>query len=344
MRPFGPCVRSCVVHPDVATHCLPRHGEALRKFPEMTKISPKADCDSLTLVRMACLTIVAIATILSGCGSKDAAGPSQVVANVNGEEITELQVSQALERQEGLKPDQIEVVSRKVVAALVQQEVVLRKARELKIDREQRVVQNVEALKREAVSRAYLERIAEGAAQPSPKEIQAYFDANPILFKQRRIYTFQEVSTQIAEAQKSNMESQISALKSPVELDAFLKSKQIPARSERTTAAAENLPLPLLQRIAVLKPGQGLILPANGGLRIVLLLSAQESPVTEEQARPAIAAYLMNQNKRRAVDLELVSLRTATKVEYFGKYADFAASAVSAGPASGPAASTSVQR
>ena len=311
----------------------------------MMKIPPKAGCGSSTLVRMVCMSLVAAAAVLSGCGNKEpAGGPSQVVANVNGEEITELQVNQALERQEGLKPDQIELVSRNVVAALVQQEVVLRKARELKIDREQRVVQNVEALKREAVSRAYLERIAEGAAQPSPKEIQAYFDGNPTLFKQRRIYTFHEVSAQIADAQKGDIEAQMASLKSPAELEAFFKAKQIPARSERTTAAAENLPLPLLQRVAVLKPGQGLILPGNGGLRVVLLLSAQESPVTEEQARPAITAYLMGQNKRRAVDMELAALRTVTKVEYFGKYADLAASAVSARPAAGPAASASVQR
>lgn len=337
-------MRSCVAHPDVATHCRFRNGEAPRKSPDMMKIAPKADRDLLTLVRIVCLTVVASVTVLSGCGGKEAAGPSQVVANVNGEEITELQVNQALERQEGLKPEQTELVSRNVVAALVQQEVVLRKARELKIDREQRVVQNVEALKREAISRAYLERIAEGAARPSPKEIQAYFDSNPMLFKQRRIYTFQEVSAQIDDAKKGEMEAQIASLKSPTELEAFLKSKQIPARSERTTAAAENLPLPLLQRIAVLKPGQGLILPANGGLRIVLLLSAQESPVTEEQARPAIDAYLMNQNKRRTVDMELASLRTVTKVEYFGKYADLAASAVAAGPVAAPAASSSAKR
>lgn len=322
------------------TQWLPRNGEVPRRFLAMMKTPSKTDRDSSTVNRFACLAIVAVAVALAGCNSKEAGGPSQVVANVNGEEITELQVNQALERQENLKPDQLESLSRKVVAALVQQEIVLRKAREVKIDREQRVVQNVEALKRDAVSRAYLERIAEGAARPSPKDVQTYFEGNPALFTQRKIYTFQEISVQVAEAQKAEIETLISTLKSPTELEGFLKTKQIPARSERTTAAAENLPLPLLQRISVLKPGQGLILPAIGGLRVVLLLNAQESPTTEEQARPAIATYLMNQNKRKAVEMELVSLRTATKVEYFGKYADLAASAVSAGLA----ASAPVQR
>lgn len=294
------------------------------------------------LAGRACCALVAGVAMLAGCSSKDAAAPTQVVAKVSGEEITEIQVNQALERQPGLKPDQVEPLSRKVVAGLVEQEIVLQKARELKIDRDQRVVQNVEALKRETVARAYLDRIAEGAAKPTPAEQQAYYDANPALFKQRRVYTFQELSVQVSDAQRAAIEAQLSALKSPAELEAYLKAQNIPARSERSTVAAEGVPLAMLQRIAGMKAGQGLILPAAGGLRIVLLLGAQDSPVSEEQARPAIGAYLLNQRKREVVEKELASLRTASKVEYFGKYADMAASgagAASPGAAASAAAS-----
>ena len=284
--------------------------------------------------------LLAAAAVLGGCGNKEAAGPTQVVAKVSGEEITELQVNQALERQPGLKPDQLEPVSRKLVSGLVEQEIVLQKARDLKIDRDQRVVQNVEALKREVIARAYLDRIAEGAEKPSPTELQAYFDANPMLFKQRRIYTFQELAVKVSDEQKAGIEAQLTTLKSPAELEAYLKAQQIPTRSERTTAAAENVPLPVLQRVATLKAGQGLIVPANGGMRILLLLGTQDSPVTEEQARPAINAFLMNQRKRQVVEAELASLRKSAKVEYFGKYADLAASGVP--PAAPASAGTAV--
>ena len=290
-------------------------------------------CNGLGLSRRFGSVILLVGAVLSGCGAKDSGGPTQVIAKVSGEEITELQVNQALERQSGLKPDQIEPVSRKVVAGLVEQEIVLQKARDLKLDRDQRVVQNVEALKREVIARAYLDRISEGATKPSQKEAQAYFDENPALFKQRRVYTFQELSVQASDAQRAGIEAQLTSLKSPADLEAYLKAKQIAARTERSTVAAENIPLPLLQRVSELKVGQGLIVPANGGLRIVLLLGVQDSPVTEEQARPAINAYLLNLRKRKAVEKELSSLRAAAKVEYFGKYADLAASGASAGPA-----------
>jgi len=272
---------------------------------------------------------IAVAS-LAGCSSSEAEGPTQVVAKVSNQEITELQVNQALERQAGLKPDQVEATSRKVVAALVEQEIVVQKARELKLDREQRVVQKIEAAKRDIIARAYLDRIAEGSAKPSANEVRAYFEKSPALFKARRIYGFQELTVEASAEQRSGIESQLKALKSPSDLEAYLKAKQIPARIENTTVAAENVPLALLERVATLKVGQGLIVPAPNGLRIVLLVAAQDSPVTEEQARPAIETFLLNQRRRETVEKELASLRSASQVEYLGKYADMAASAVPA--------------
>lgn len=271
--------------------------------------------------------------VLVGCSKNESTGPTQVVARVGGEEITELQVNQALERQPGVKADQVEPLSRKVVGSLVEQEIVLRKARDLKLDRDQRVVQNVEALKRDVIVRAYLDRIAEGASKPSAREVQAYFEDNPALFSQRRVYTFQELSVQADDAQRAEIEVQLATLKSPTELEAFFKARKMPVRSERTTTPAESVPLPMLKRVSSLKVGQGLIVPGAGGLRILLLAGLQDSPVTEEQARPAITTYLLNQRKREAVEKEMAALRSSSPVEYFGKYADLAASGPSARPA-----------
>jgi len=212
------------------------------------------------------------------------------------------------------------------VAALVEQEIVVQKARDLKLDREQRVVQRIEAAKRDIIARAYLDRISEGAAKPSANEVRAYFEANPALFKERRVYALQELAVEASAEQRSGIESQLKSLKSPRDLEAYLKSKGIQARVENSTVAAENVPLALLERLSKLKAGQGLIVPAPSGLRIILLASTQDSPVTEEQARPAIEAFLLNQRKRQSVEKELASLRAASRVEYLGKYADMAAS------------------
>ena len=305
----------------------------------LSSLTPVTGAALLAGVRVGiCVGFITAVVVLAGCGKPDPSGPTQVVAKVSGEEITELQVNQALERQPGLKPEQVEPVSRNIVLGLVEQEIVLQKAREVKLDRDQRVVQAVEALKRETIARAYLDRIADGATKPAPKDVQAYYDANPALFAQRRIFAFQDFSMQVSADQRSGIEVQLASLKSPADLETYLKEKQIPARSERTTVAAENVPTALLQRVGAMKLGQGLIMPGPAGLRVLLLLGAQDSPATEAQARPAIEAYLLNQRKRQAIDKELATLRAAAKVEFFGKFAGLAASGGASSAAAAPSA------
>ncbi len=293
------------------------------------------------LRRGGCLALaLGCAAGLVACGNSSGDG-SQVVASVGGHEITETQVNTALERQNGIKPDQVEAARRRVIAGLVEQELVLEKARDLKIDRDQRVILNMEAMKREVVASAYVTRIAEGASKPSDKEVQAYYDNNPALFGQRRIYSFQELAITASADQAKAMQAELTQMKSAADITNYLKTNQIPVKAAQSTVAAENMPMQLLQRVSSLKPGQGLIVSAPGGFHVLLLVAAQDSPLTAEQARPTITTYLLTQNKRQAVEKELASLHAGAKVAYFGKYADMAASAASSPHAATPTAEAS---
>jgi EpsD family peptidyl-prolyl cis-trans isomerase len=289
----------------------------------------------------ASLLLLAGLGVLAACGNAGSGG-SQVVASVGGDEITETQVNHALERQAGIRPDQVEGASRKVVSGLVEQTIVLQKARDLKMDRDARVMQNIEAMKRELIVSAYLDRIAEGATKPTDKDVQAYYDENPALFSQRRVYTFEDIAVEATPAQRQEVQAQLALLKTAPEIGEYLKAKQIVAHSTQVTQAAENIPMQLLKRVAMLKPGQGLIVSNDGGLRILLLQGARDAALTPEQAHPVIVAYLTAQNKRQAIQKELTSLQASAKVAYFGKYADLAASAPASGAASAMAASVPV--
>ena len=278
---------------------------------------------------------------LGACGGADSSTPTQAVAKVSNQEITELQLNQVLERQTGLKPDQVDAAQRKALANLVDQQLLVQKAQELKLDRDQRVVQAIESAKRDLIARAYLDRVAEGATKPTPEAVRQYYQDKPALFKERRIYSFQELNVNATPEQRRDIEEQLKLLKSPADLEAYIKAKQIPVRAEQSTVAAENVPLPLLERLGSMKRGQGLVLPTPTGLRIVLIANLQEAPVAEAQARPAIEAFLLNEQKRKTVEKEITSLRAATKVEYYGKFADMPASAAARSAAAASAASAS---
>ena len=92
-------------------------------------------------------TVLACAALLAACGGGDGdkKPATQVAAKVNSGEISVHQVNQVLQRQPGLKPEQVQAVSRRVLDGLVDQELAIQQATEQKLDRDPRVVSAIEA-------------------------------------------------------------------------------------------------------------------------------------------------------------------------------------------------------
>ena len=110
--------------------------------------------------------------------------------------------------------------------------------------------------------------------------------------------------------------------------------------------AAEQLPLQGLEAFSKMKDGQAVINQAPNGMQVVVLASTRSQPVTEEQARPAIEQFLLNERKRKLAEADIKALRAAAKIEYVGKFAEGApgsasAPAATAAPATTPAPAAS---
>ncbi|MBA4217749.1 MAG: peptidyl-prolyl cis-trans isomerase, EpsD family [Proteobacteria bacterium] len=291
------------------------------------------------------LAVVAAATLLVACGGDKGDKASQTAAKVNKEEITVHQINFVLQRQQGLKPEQAEEAGRQVLERLVDQELAVQKAQELKLDRDPRVVQQVEAAKREIIARAYAERIGESVAKPANDEIAKYYAEKPALFKERRIYSLQELNIEAKPEQFEALRAKLSGAKNIGEFVEFLKANDIRFAGNQAVRAAEQLPLASLDNIAKMKDGDSLLSPNPNGLTVLTLVGSRSQPVDEERARPAIEAFLLNQRRAEAIQKDLKALRDSSKIEYVGKFAQPAASAASAAtpaqPAPAPASAAS---
>ena len=282
------------------------------------------------------LAVVAAAAFLTACGGGDKGDKaSQTAAKVNKEEITVHQINFVLQRQPGLRADQAEAASRQVLERLIDQELAVQKAQEQKLDRDPRVVQQIEAAKREIIARAYAERVGESVAKPTNEEIAKYYNEKPALFKDRRIYSLQELQIEAKPEQFEAIRAKLAAAKNLNEFAEYLKSADLRFNGNQAVRAAEQLPLTSLDAIAKMKDGDSVISPNPNGLTVLFLVSSRSQPVDEARARPAIEAFLLNQRKAEAVQKDLKALRDSSKIEYVGKFAQGAASA----PAVLPAAS-----
>ncbi len=269
-------------------------------------------------------------TVLAGCsgGEKKDKAASQTAAKVNKEEITVHQINFVLQQQRTLTPEMAASASVQVLQRLVDQEVAIQKAQEQKIDREPKVLQQIEAARREIIARAYVEKIGAGAPKPTPAEITAYYESKPALFKNRKVYSFQELSIEAAPDKVEVLRQQLQGSKDMNEFVGYLKANDYKFGGNQASRAAEQLPLARLEDFAQMKDGQTMFNAAPKGVQITILAGTRSQPVDEARARPAIEQFLLNERKRKVVEDDLKALRAAAKIEYVGDYANGAPKAL----------------
>ena len=279
------------------------------------------------------LSLVVAASFLAGCNKKDKAA-TQTAAKVNKEEITVHQINFVLAQQRALPPEAAASASRQVLERLIDQELEVQKAEEKKIDRDARVVQQIEAARRDIIARAYSEKIGEGAPKPTPAEVSAYYDAHPALFSERRIFNFQEINVEATPDQLDALKKAALGAKAPADLIAYLKANSLRFSVNDAIRGPEQIPLIGVDQIAKMKDGQSLVGLRPNGLQVLYVVSSRPQAVALPQATPAIEKFLLNERKRKLVADDLQALRASARIEYAG---DFAADAARS-PYQAPAA------
>ncbi|MFM7506549.1 MAG: peptidyl-prolyl cis-trans isomerase, EpsD family, partial [Rubrivivax sp.] len=159
----------------------------------------------------------------------------------------------------------------------------------------------------------------------------------PALFSQRRVYQIQEIGIETTPDRLPEIRERLSAAKNVNEFVAYLQSSGLRFSANQAVRAAEQLPLNSLDALSKMQGSQAMVLPTPTGAQVVVLAGSRMQPVNEEQARPAIEQFLLNERRRKLVEDDIKALRGAAKIEYVGKFAEAAKGAASA-PAAKPAA------
>jgi len=285
--------------------------------------------------------LIAAATILTSCGKPHGdSSPTQVAAKVGPYEITQLQINNAVRTNQVSAAD-LAGLKNRALEKLVDEQLLVAKAEQLKLDRSPQVIGAIDEAKRQIIARAYLDQLSQQQPQPNKDEIHAYYQSHPELFGERRIYTVRAITIPVAQLPDENAENGVLASKSIEQLVQALKAQGIRYSADNGERGPESMPFDLIRRVAEAKDGTFLTGRADGSLYALQIISSRPAPVSEEQADPAIQRFLMNQRARVAVNQELERLRAATKVEYFGGFGPAVAKAEMAPPTTAPPASSS---
>jgi len=226
-----------------------------------------------------------------------------VLAKVNGAEILAGDVSsaQALEH-------------------VIDRELLVQKALEAGLERDPMVAQALESARRQILAQAWLERRAAGGATARPEDIRAFYNDNPALFGERRIYRLRELSVTASAELVDVLRGDVLAAKDLEEVAAWLRQRNASFRAGSSVQPAEQLPLSYLPRLAQMKEGEIAVFNAPSGATVVQLVQAQDAPLSEREAAPLIEQFLAGRKRLEMAAAEVRRLREVARIEYLADF------------------------
>jgi EpsD family peptidyl-prolyl cis-trans isomerase len=270
------------------------------------------------LVKRSSLVVAcAIAVLVGGCSRDEHSDKdSQVVATVNDREITISQLRQALYTAGAgnVSP----ATTRQAIDSLVNQELLVQRALETKLDRDPAVVHALESARRQVLARAYAERNIFPKDEISNSEKQQYFRANPALFEQRKVYRVTAFSIQMEDLNQA-LRNELEQAHSQEQVRGVLSRHEVPFEASQVSLAAEDLPMDMLPQFSKATPGDVLVMPrSDGGASLLSLMSVTDSPLDFAQASGRIGQYLTATRNQQTIEDYLKKAKATAKISISG--------------------------
>lgn len=253
--------------------------------------------------------------VLSGCDSRTTVNnQSQVIAKVNGDEITVHQVNAELQRikMPVLSP---EVLSKKILESLIDRQLLVQEAIKLNLDHTPEVVELVEAARAQIYAQAYLARKVSSIPPVKENEVRRFMVEHPEVFSERKVLSTTDVvfSYDQSKIDYGTLQAKVSNLD---ELKALLANNQIHFDMLQEQIPSESMPKQALSMLNQIKVGD-LIFMHNDNNKVIVrsVTSIIDAPLETTQSME-MATKIVNERKRQQfINDELRRLKKIARID-----------------------------
>jgi EpsD family peptidyl-prolyl cis-trans isomerase len=243
----------------------------------------------------------------------------QVVATVDGKEVTLLELQAELAGATFTDPKQQKAVQERALEMIVARKLMADAARAQGIDKtpdfamaEDQAIDNMLANALEA-------KVVKSVPAPTPDEVSRYITDHPASFSNRSIYSLDEIRFP-----RPNNLAELDALKplnSLPDIASYLTAHKIPFQQGSGALDALQLDPQVADSIAK-APNEPFVLPMGNLVMVGQIKGSKVTPVPTDQATKLATAILTRQHSREAAQREVVSvLRAGAKnVQYNPAY------------------------
>jgi len=267
--------------------------------------------NAMTKRNMVLAGVAAAALTLAACDKKPG---GQVVAVVNGEEISQQELNAELNGQQIPPGTDRKQVMAGLLQRVVDRKLMVQKAKAEGLDKTPAYLDQVRRTEENLLVNMLAGKAAKAVAVPDASAVQGFVSGNPSLFAGRKRYALDQIAFAIP-ADKSVLQK----LAPAHTLDAVaevLTANNVQFQRGNTVLDTGTIPPELAARIASLPAGEPFVVPANGQLVASVVRSTEDAPTPQAQVAPAATEFLRQQSLRQAMTKQLEDARRQAKIEY----------------------------
>lgn len=242
----------------------------------------------------------------------------QVVATVDGEEITSLQLRAELGNFGSRDPAVMKAAQQQALQRIILRKLIADKAREEKLDNTPDFNIQMDRGEETLLAQLYQRKLAGKVTQPTQQEAEKFVADNPARFADRRVMFVDQVI-----APPNNIAPErLRPLKSLSEVKALLDSEAIQYQENAVVLDTLTADANLVKAIQGLPAGEVFVIPQGGALVFNNITGARPVPFRGEVATAYAMNLLRQQRAGQSVTKEITAMRKAaeSKIVYSDAY------------------------
>lgn len=253
----------------------------------------------------------ASAVLLGGCDKKVG---GQVVAVVDGQEITQGEVNAELNGQQLPAGANRKVVLGQIVQQIVDRKLLVGKAKQQGLDKSPTYLGQVQRAQDAVLINLLASKVAKTLPVPDAAAADAFMARNPSLFAGRKRYQLDQLA--FPATNDPALAAKLKAAKTMADVQAALKGSGVAFQQGTGTLDTASVPPPVASQIAALPSGQPFLVPQGGQIIANVIRSSESVPVAAQQARPAAIELVRRQAVEQAMRKQVEAARAAAKITY----------------------------
>lgn len=252
------------------------------------------------------MIVAAVCALLAGCGDRNKAPTGQVVATVDGDEVTATDLRNELGGFNTPDPKVRKAAEQQALDAIVTRKLLSKAAEKADVAKTPEFAQQKERTDEMLLVQAWQSQLVRSVPKPSADEAQRFMADNPDMYAARKVLLVDQLQFQLPD--DPTFAKQLQPLQTLEDVAAFLASKNIRARAQQAQLDVLQLEPHIAKQILALPPGEVFVVPAGESVVANTIRQSQIVPLTGAKAVEHATAYLRNKRAREATERQFAAV------------------------------------